>query len=318
MIIVTGGAGFIGSNLVKTLNKMQHKNILIVDHLKDNKKYINLTDLDFIDYIDKKDFIKKITNNNINYNINNNKAFNNNIKVIFHKGACSSTITYNSMYVMKNNYQFSKILLNFCIKYKIPFIYASSAAVYGKTPKKFLEERQYEKPCNIYGCSKFFFDQYVRFISPQAKSPICGLRYFNVYGPRESHKNNMASIIYQLAKQINNKQNPKLFLGSENFKRDFIYIDDVIKINIWAWKNNISGIFNCGTGQAQSFQSIANIILNFYKQNNLKYIPLPNIINKHYQTFTKADITKIRLAGYKQPFEKTTTNIVKYLHYLNN
>ncbi|QOI11336.1 ADP-glyceromanno-heptose 6-epimerase [Blochmannia endosymbiont of Colobopsis nipponica] len=317
MIIVTGGAGFIGSNLIKKLNKMQYKNILIVDNLKNNEKYNNIKDLDFIDYMDKTNFIKNIVKNKISYNIDNKHEFNKNIEAVFHQGACSSTTVCNHQYIIKNNYQFSKILLNFCTKNKIPFIYASSAAVYGKFPKKFIEHRKYEQPCNIYGFSKFFFDQYVRFIIPQVKSQICGLRYFNVYGPRESHKKKMASVIFQLSKQIKNNEKPKLFIGSKNFQRDFIHVDDIVKINIWAWENKASGIFNCGTGTPKSFQSIADIVLNFYKKNDITYIDVPNLINKQYQTFTKADITKIRFAGYKKTFKQIDMGIIEYLKWLD-
>lgn len=281
MIIVTGGAGFIGRNLIKRLNKIQQTNILVVDNLKKGIKYINLVNLNITDYIDKSDFIQKLTTG----------SYYRDIKAIFHEGACSSTNEWNGEYIMKNNYQYSKDLLTYCVTHKIPFIYASSAAIYGRDMNicnKINNYNYHSTPLNIYSYSKLLFDQYVYNILPKTKSQICGLRYFNVYGPYESHKENMASIIYNLYKQIKNKKKPTLFTGSKNFKRDFIYIDDIININLWVWNNNISGIFDCGTGLVESFEYVANTVLNFFNKKTIQYVPMPQNLQKHYQFFTKS------------------------------
>ncbi|WP_367680648.1 ADP-glyceromanno-heptose 6-epimerase [Candidatus Fukatsuia anoeciicola] len=307
MIIVTGGAGFIGSNIINGLNKEGYKDILVVDNLKDGTKFINLVDLSIIDYMDKKNFITSITAGNDMGNID----------AIFHLGACSSTTEWNGKYIMDNNYQYSKDILHFCLNNNIAFLYASSAAVYGNRTDNFIEEYQYEKPLNIYGYSKFLFDQYVRSILPKVTSQICGFRYFNVYGPRESHKNSMASIIFYLNNQVNAGKSPKLFFGSENFKRDFIYVDDVTAVNLWFWKNGISGIYNCGTGYAESFKVVANLVVEYYQSIPVSYIEFPQQLKKRYQSFTQANLNKLRAAGYKKSFKSIFEGTKEYLTWLN-
>lgn len=310
MIIVTGGAGFIGCNLIQGLNKIQQKNILVVDNLKNGKKYENLSNLQILDYLDKNCFIKRLLGDFIDSYIKD-------IDVVFHEGACSSTTEWDGNYIMNNNYQYSKNLLYYCIKYNIPFIYASSAAVYGKNMNVFYNFNQYEKPISMYGYSKFLFDRYVKTILlKKVNSQICGLRYFNVYGPYESHKNKMASMIFRLYEQILKDEYPTLFFGSKYFKRDFIYIDDIVDINIWMWNNHISGIFDCGTGIASSFEHIAYIILKFFNKNLLKYIPMSNELYKQYQTFTRANVDQLRNIGYKKPFINVTNGICRYLNWL--
>lgn len=308
MIIVTGGAGFIGRNLIAGLNKIHQTDIVVVDNLKNGKKYENLVGLHISDYIDKSDFIKHLYTNT---------SYIKNIETVFHEGACSDTTEWNGKYLMHNNYQYSKELVTYCVQYSIPFIYASSAAVYGKNTDIFHKtNNKYEKPINIYGYSKFLFDQYIYKIMQQSTSQICGLRYFNVYGPYETHKKNMASIIFNIYNQITQKKNPTLFIGSKHFKRDFIYIDDIININLWIWLNNISGIFDCGTGIATSFESIANIILNFFNNKNIQHIPMPSDLQKHYQTFTKANSLQLQKIGYPHKFTEINDGIHKYLNWL--
>lgn len=308
MIIVTGGAGFIGSNIINALNNIGYNDILVVDNLKNGKKFINLVDLNIIDYIDKEDFIDNILSD---YDFGN-------IDVIFHEGACSSTTEWNGKYIMRNNYQYSKELLNYCLKYYIPFIYASSAAVYGTQNEKFEEKKQHKHPLTLYGYSKFLFDQYVFMILKQARSQICGLRYFNVYGPREEHKGNMASLAFHLNKKINNSEIPQLFLGSNGFKRDFIYVKDITEVNLWFWKNNISGIYDCGTGVAESFQSISDEVLKFHNIHSIKYIPFPENLKGYYQTYTKANMNELRSVGYNKSFKTITEGIRTYLNLLNH
>ncbi|CNI12716.1 ADP-glyceromanno-heptose 6-epimerase [Yersinia pekkanenii] len=307
MIIVTGGAGFIGSNIVKALNNIGYKDILVVDNLKDGTKFVNLVDLDIADYMDKDDFVASIVAGDDMGDID----------AIFHEGACSSTTEWDGKYMMDNNYQYSKDILHFCLDRRIPFLYASSAATYGGRTDNFIEDRQYEKPLNVYGYSKFLFDQYVREILPEADSQICGFRYFNVYGPREGHKGSMASVAFHLNNQINAGENPKLFSGSENFERDFIYVGDVADVNLWFWENSVSGIFNCGTGHAESFQAVADAVVDFHQSGPVEYIEFPEKLKGRYQTYTQADLTKLRAAGYDKPFKTVAEGVKEYLAWLN-
>lgn len=307
MIIVTGGAGFIGSNIVKALNDIGYRDILVVDNLKDGTKFVNLADLDITDYMDKEDFIANIIAGDDLGDID----------AIFHEGACSSTTEWDGKYMMENNYQYSKEVLHYCLERHIPFLYASSAATYGGRDNNFIEAREYEQPLNVYGYSKFLFDQYVREILPQAESQICGFRYFNVYGPREGHKGGMASVAFHLNKQINQGENPKLFAGSENFKRDFIYVADVAAVNLWFWQKGASGIFNCGTGRAESFQAVADATLAFHKKGGVEYIEFPEKLKGRYQAYTQADLTKLRAAGYDKPFKTVAEGVADYMVWLN-
>ena len=306
MIVVTGGAGFIGSNIVKGLNELGRKDILVVDDLTDGTKFANLADLDIADYMDKDEFISAIVSGE-----------NLDIEVIFHQGACSSTTEWDGKFMMENNYNYSKDLLHYCLDFDIPFLYASSAATYGGRSDNFIEDRVYEKPLNVYGYSKFLFDQYVREILPNASSQICGFRYFNVYGPRENHKGSMASVAYHLNEQITKGEKPKLFAGSDNFKRDFIYVGDVVEVNLWFWKNKVSGIFNCGTGRAESFQSVADAVLDYHNKGEIDYIPFPEHLKGRYQSFTQADLTKFRKTGCPIEFKTVSQGTTEYMQWLN-
>ncbi|GBU12013.1 ADP-L-glycero-D-mannoheptose-6-epimerase [Enterobacterales bacterium] len=307
MIIVTGGAGFIGSNIIKSLNEMGYRDILVVDNLKDGTKFVNLVDLDIADYCDKEDFIASIVAGDDLGEID----------AIFHEGACSSTTEWDGKYMMDNNYQYSKDILHFCLDRGIPFLYASSAATYGSQSISFVEDRKYEQPLNVYGYSKFLFDQYVRDILPQAESQICGFRYFNVYGPREGHKGSMASVAFHLNNQINAGENPKLFAGSEGFKRDFIYVGDVAAVNLWFWQNGVSGIFNCGTGRSESFQAVAEAVITHHKTGHIETIPFPEKLKGRYQSFTQADMSALRAAGYDKPFKTVAEGVAEYMAWLN-
>lgn len=306
MIIVTGGAGMIGSNIVKALNDMGRKDILVVDNLKDGTKFVNLVDLDIADYCDKEDFLASI--------IAGDEL--GEIDVIFHEGACSATTEWDGKYLMHNNYEYSKELLHYCLDREIPFFYASSAATYGDKTE-FVEERQFEGPLNAYGYSKFLFDQYVRDILPEANSPVCGFKYFNVYGPREQHKGSMASVAFHLNTQINKGENPKLFAGSEHFLRDFIYVGDVAAVNIWAWQNGISGIFNLGTGKAQSFKEVADAVVKFQGKGSIETIPFPEHLKSRYQEYTQANLGKLRAAGCDYQFKDVATGVAEYMAWLN-
>ncbi|MFU9136382.1 ADP-glyceromanno-heptose 6-epimerase [Erwinia tasmaniensis] len=307
MIIVTGGAGFIGSNIIKALNDKGHTDILVVDNLKDGTKFANLVDLNIADYMDKEDFLISILAD---------EDFGD-VEAIFHEGACSSTTEWDGKYMMENNYQYSKELLHYCLEHQIPFLYASSAATYGGRNDNFIEAREFEEPLNVYGYSKMLFDHYVRQILPEAGSQVCGFRYFNVYGPREGHKGSMASVAFHLNTQLNNGENPKLFEGSDGFKRDFIYVEDVASVNLWFWENGVSGIYNCGTGRAESFQEVADAALNFHQQGEIEYIPFPDKLKGRYQAYTLADLTRLRAAGYDKPFKTVAEGVNDYMAWLN-
>ncbi|MDG6779026.1 ADP-glyceromanno-heptose 6-epimerase [Thiomicrorhabdus sp. zzn3] len=312
MIVVTGGAGFIGSNIVKALNEMGRTDILVVDNLKNGKKFINLADCDFADYLDKEDFQTRIFA----------EEGLPEIECVFHEGACSATTEWDGKYIMDNNYEYSKDLLNYCLNRKIPFLYASSAAVYGDGPT-FIESREYEKPLNVYGFSKFQFDQYVRQILPHAESQVVGFRYFNVYGPREQHKGDMASVAFKLHNQVLAGEKLKLFGAYDGYEagmqsRDFVYIEDVVKVNLWFMQNpQKSGIFNLGPAQAEPFKNIAEAVIEFHGKGEIEYIPFPEHLKGAYQSFTQADNTALRNAGYDGDFHSVAQGVKKYLSWLN-
>lgn len=313
MIVVTGGAGFIGSNIVKALNEMGRSDILVVDNLKNGKKFINIADCDIADYLDKEDFQTRIFA----------EEGLPEIEYVFHEGACSATTEWDGKYVMDNNYEYSKDLLNYCLNRKIPFSYASSAAIYGDGPV-FVEERQYEKPLNVYGYSKFQFDQYVRQILPHAESQVVGFRYFNVYGPREQHKGDMASVAFKLHNQILAGENLKLFGPYDGYEagmqtRDFVYIEDVVKVNLWFMENaDKSGIFNLGPAAAEPFKNIAEAVIKFHGQGEIEYIPFPERLKGAYQSYTQADNSLLREAGYGEKFHTVAEGVEKYLKWLSD
>ncbi len=301
MIIVTGGAGFIGSNIVKGINDFGEDRIIVVDNLKNAEKVKNLASLKIYDYVDKE------------YFVNNLESFKG-VKVIFHQGACTNTMEGDGRYVMNNNYEYSKKLINFCLERGIRFIYASSASVYGDGRKGFREERECEHPLNVYAYSKFLFDEYVRRVIRASPVQIVGLRYFNVYGPGEGHKGKMASVVYQFYNQIKIEKKIKLFEGSDRFKRDFVYVKDVVKINLFFYeREGISGIFNCGTGVARSFLEVAKIMKDICGDVEIEFIPFPEELKGKYQTYTCADLKRLREAGYEGEFTSLEKGIKEYI-----
>ncbi len=313
MIIVTGGAGFIGSNIVKGLNALGRNDILVVDDLEDGAKFKNIADCDIADYMDKDEFLEMILSGD---------EFAEPVEVVFHEGACSSTTEWDGRYMMQINYDYSKALLHYCLARGIQYLYASSASVYGDGPV-FKETLAHEEPLNVYGYSKFQFDQYVRRQLPKAQSQVVGFRYFNVYGPREQHKGSMASVAFHLNNQVHESGKVRLFAGSDGYgpgeqRRDFVYVGDVVAVNLWFWQNkDKSGIFNLGTGRSQSFNDVAHAVLSHHGKGTLEYIPFPEHLVGRYQSFTEAEISALRSAGYTAPFKSVEEGVSEYMQWLN-
>jgi ADP-L-glycero-D-manno-heptose 6-epimerase len=313
MIIVTGGAGFIGSNLVHTLNQQGETNILVVDSLANGHKMHNLADLDIADYIDKQAFIDRL----------GSSGFLPGVRALFHQGACSTTTEWNGQYVMYNNYDYSKRLLHWCANLRVPFLYASSASVYGIGQHGFQVGRPHERPINMYAYSKFQFDQYVRRVSASITSQVVGLRYFNVYGPREQHKGAMSSTIFHFNRQLLADGCVRLFEGCDGYadgeqQRDFVHVQDVVDVNVWFWQHpQHSGIYNVGTGKAETFNTVAKAVLAWHGQGHVEYIPFPDHLRGSYQSYTCADISPLRTLGYDKSFFDVQGGVTHYLDCLN-
>ena len=323
MIIVTGGAGFIGSNLVRGLNKRGLNNILIVDDLSEGDKVRNIEDLDIEDYMDKDEFIKRIEQG-IEFG---------GPTAIYHQGACSDTMETDGRFIMETNYQYSKSLYHYCGQNSIPFIYASSASVYGGG-EVFKEAPENESILNAYAYSKLQFDRYVRKNPSVSSSQVVGLRYFNVYGERENHKGRMASVAYHFFHQYNKQGYVNLFEGSSGYAngeqlRDFVWVNDVVDVNLHFLEHpEVSGIFNVGTGRAQSFNDVATSVLNTLEGTNkttnewvsegkLKYIPFPEALIGKYQSYTKADLTDLTISGdYNKTFSTVEEGVSAYVNQL--
>jgi len=313
MIIVTGGAGFIGSNIVKTLNERGETDILVVDNLKNGTKFKNIADCEIADYMDKEEFIERI---------NRGEAFANKVDAILHEGACSATTEWDGKFMMKNNYDYTKSLLHYCLQRNIAYLYASSASVYGGG-SVFKESREFEEPLNMYAYSKFLFDQYVRRHQAEFKSQVVGFRYFNVYGPREQHKGSMSSVAFHVNTQIHEAGKAKLFEGCDGYghgeqRRDFVYVGDAVAVNLWFLDNpDKSGIFNLGTGRSQTFKDVAEAVIAYHGKGSIEYIPFPEHLKGRYQSFTEADISALRAAGYSAPFKTVEEGVTEYMAWLN-
>lgn len=317
MIIVTGGAGFIGSNLVTALNARGERDILVVDHLRDGHKVHNLADLEIADYLDRDDFIQRVRAG----------ASFGTLQAVLHQGACSATTEWDGQYLMRNNQAYSLALLDWCTVQRVPFIYASSAAVYGAGDRGFREVRECERPINAYAYSKFLFDQQVRrramAVSTAATSQVVGLRYFNVYGPRESHKGSMASTALHFNRQVIETGMARLFAGSGGYadgdqQRDFIHVDDCVAVNLWFLDHpEKSGVYNVGTGRAQPFNDVARAVIAWHGQGRIEYTPMPEGLKAAYQSYTEADLTALRGCGYDAPFADVATGVARYLDWLN-
>jgi ADP-L-glycero-D-manno-heptose 6-epimerase len=315
--IVTGAAGFIGSKLVEGLNRRGISEIIAVDNLAHADKFRNLAGCEIADYIDQAEFISGLD------------KWDGAVEAVLHQGACSDTMETDGRFMMDNNYAYSRRLLEWCQDEEVPLLYASSASVYGRGPE-YREERACERPLNIYGYSKFLFDQLVRSRLPEASAQIVGLRYFNVYGPNETHKGRMASVALHAFDQLHHEGRVKLFVGSDGYadgeqRRDFIHVDGVVAVNLWFLEQRqVSGIYNCGTGRAQSFNELALAVVNAVHGTRLglrevvakgliEYIAFPPALVGKYQSYTQADLAKLREVGYSAAFMDVEQGVSGYV-----
>jgi ADP-L-glycero-D-manno-heptose 6-epimerase len=299
MIIVTGGAGFIGSALITALNKRQITDILVVDELGTDQKWKNLRNLSFVDYVEKDDFLEMVIEDKLNSSID----------AVFHLGACSDTTETNASYLIKNNYEYSKLLAQWATADNIRFIYASSAATYGDGSAGFSDDQEKIenlRPLNMYGYSKHLFDLWARRAGLLKK--IAGLKYFNVFGPNEYHKADMRSFCIKAFEQITSTGKVRLF---KSYKpeyadgeqlRDFIYVKDAVDMTLFFYDEpQLSGLFNIGTGKARTWNDLVKAVFDAMdKKPIIEYIEMPESIRNQYQYLTEADITKLRKAGYNK------------------
>lgn len=321
--IVTGAAGMIGSNLIAGLNARGITNILAVDNMTKGDKFRNLVDLEISDYLDKQDFRKLLAGN----------AFAGQVEAVFHQGACSNTMEHNGQYMMDNNFRYTTEVFEYCIRHRSPMLYASSAATYGAS-SVFREQPEFEAPLNVYGYSKVLFDRVLRQRWHERTAQVVGFRYFNVYGPREAHKAGAgSSVAFNAFHQFRKEGHVKLFVGCDGYPdggqlRDFIYVEDVVAANLYFLeKPDQSGIFNLGTGRAQSFNDVAVAVINSVRSHEgkpvmsleqmvsdglIEYVQFPDILKGKYQSFTQADISKLREAGYTRAFHDVASGVGKY------
>ncbi len=328
-IVVTGAAGFIGSNLIKGLNARGIDDIIAVDEMTQGDKFRNLADLRIADYVDAGVFYGSFAQGKYGA-----------VEAVFHEGACSDTMEPDGKYMMHNNFSLSCELFQACQAQSARLLYASSAATYGGSDT-FREQPEFERPLNVYGYSKLLFDQWVRrSVGPQfavAGNQVVGFRYFNVYGPREQHKGRMASVAFHQYHQFRQEAKVKLFGDYGGYApgqqmRDFVFIDDVVAVNLWFFDNPArSGIFNLGTGRAQPFNDVAHTVVNTLRgiegkpqlalaeaasANLIDYVPFPDALRGKYQCYTQADLTALRLAGCDHRFADVATGVAQYVKWL--
>ena len=308
MLIVTGGAGFIGSNLVHELNANGISDILVVDNFANAKKFQNLHGARYVDFMDKQEFRRAICENALGAG---------KVEAILHQGACSNTLEDDGVYMMDNNFQCTKEVLAYAIREGTPLVFASTAAVYGLSgPGHFTPTIENERPLNIYGFSKLAFDHYFRNQLALGQVPITavGLRYFNVYGPREQHKGRMASVIHHFSKQMKDTGKVRLFAGTGGYgdgeqRRDFVYVRDLARLNMFFAQigpyapkagetaKTYRGVVNAGSGVSRTFNDVAHALMAVHGESDIEYIPFPGDLEGRYQHFTEADLTGLRERG---------------------
>ena len=328
-IVVTGAAGFIGSNLIKGLNARGIDDIIAVDDLTEGDKFRNLADLQIADYVDADDF----------YDLFAEGAYGQ-VEAVFHEGACSDTMESDGKYMMDNNYTLSCELFQACQEQGTRLLYASSAATYGGSDT-FSESPEFERPLNVYGYSKLLFDQRLRrelgTKYERAITQVAGFRYFNVYGPREQHKGRMASVAFHQFNQFMAEGKVRLFGEYGGYSpggqmRDFVFIDDVVAVNLWFLDNpGKSGIFNLGTGRAQPFNDVAIAVVNTLRKADsvallsleeatygslIDYISFPPALVGKYQSYTQADLRALRAMGCDHAFADVQSGVAAYMHWL--
>ncbi len=312
MIVVTGGAGFIGSALVWALNERGYHEIVVVDRLRDGKKWLNLSKLEIHDYFDKKDFIEQVQAGELEYEPD----------VIFHLGACSSTTEEDADYLMRNNFQYTRKLAEYALAQESRFIYASSAATYGGGELGYLDDHNMLselQPLNKYAYSKHLFDLHA--LHNGWLEEIVGLKYFNVYGPHEFHKGEMRSVIHKSTGQALENDTIRLFKSHrEDYedgqqKRDFLYVKDAVKMTLFFMDNpEVNGIYNIGAGTARTFDDLAGAVFEtLEKPEQIEYFDMPEEIRERYQYYTEADLTKLREAGYTEEITSLEAGIEDYL-----
>ncbi len=325
-ILLTGAAGFIGSNILHALNARGDTDVIAVDNLMRGDKFKNLSNCRFADYYDKSVLLATLKH----------APWRRKLRAVLHQGACSDTMESDGRYMMENNYRYSVELFDFCREHAIPFIYASSAAVYG-SGTVFEEDDTYEQPLNVYGYSKALFDQYVRRHWNDRGAPVVGLRYFNVYGPRESHKARMASVAFHFLNQYLADGYVRLFEGSGGYDageqlRDFVYVDDAVKVNLFCLDHGeVAGIFNVGTGRAQTFNEVAAATINAARRDRgdaeysldelrvkeeIQYVAFPEGLRNKYQSYTQANLSRLLQAGYGAAMSSVNEGVSRYVPWL--
>ncbi len=311
MIIVTGGAGFIGSCMVKYLNDKGIDDILIVDNLGHGPKWKNLVDLQYVDYVDKEEFIHQV----------NEGLSGDDIEAVIHLGACSSTTELDASYLMENNYRYSQTLAIWCDKFALRYIYASSAATYGNGEQGYSDQGDIHqlRPLNAYGYSKQAFDQWM--LRQGFLERAVGLKFFNVYGPREAHKDDMRSVVHKSYGQILEQGTVQLFkshrqgIEDGDQRRDFVYVVDACRVmDFFLTNKKPNGLYNLGTGQARSFKDLVTATFHaMEREPNIRYIDMPQHLQAKYQYFTQADMAKLKAAGYQQPFYSLEDGVRDYV-----
>ena len=319
MIVVTGGAGFIGSAIVWKLNQSGKTNIIIVDELGNDEKWKNLVGLKYEDFVHKNEFIEQIMDDALSYSI----------ETIIHMGANSSTTEKDANHLMVNNFQYTKELAKYCLEKNIRFVYASSAATYGDGGLGFDDDEsrlELLRPLNMYGYSKQLFDLWAK--RNKVLDQIAGIKYFNVYGPNEYHKGDMRSVVHKAFGQVRDTGKVRLFKSlNPKFKdgeqmRDFVYIKDAVDMALFFVDHpDKNGIFNVGSGKARTWNDLVNSLFKAVgKPTNIEYIDLPKHLTDKYQYFTEANLAKIKGVGYKRPITSLEDGVTDYVHnfLLNN